>query len=113
MKKKILGIVVLLTIIVSVLASCSSISKSELVGEWEASYYYDGNYYVNTLVFDSDETYRKVVKKNSRISSTETGTYEIKSGKVVIHENGASNIRQEFEYIDDALVNNDVYYYKQ
>lgn len=106
MKKcKNLAVGVLLCAIVLSLCACG-ISREEAVGTWSGTYEYNGNRFSVAIVLDENRTYAKAVYKNQSLSSSETGTYEIDGGDVVLHKYGDASM-VIYEYKNGALVNND------
>ncbi|MBO5859980.1 MAG: hypothetical protein J6R20_09440, partial [Clostridia bacterium] len=88
------------------------ISRKEAIGTWSGSYEYDGNSFSATFVLEEDGDYAYLSYKNGSYNKTEGGTWECKGGKVILHEEGNRNISSEYTYKDNALVNNDHYFYK-
>lgn len=105
MMKIVLAAVLLLALCLT-LCACG-ISKKEAVGTWAGSYVYNGNQFARSFVLSEDGTYVEVVLKNGDFSSTEEGTYEVKGGKVILHENGNTGISTVYKYKGGNLVNND------
>ena len=89
------------------LCACGGISKEEAVGTWSGAYVYNGNQFARSFVLSEDGKYTEVTMKNGSLSSTETGTYEIKGGKVILHESGDESISTVYEYKNGKPVNND------
>ena len=108
--KSMIAVLLLVALCVS-LCACG-ISKSEAIGTWSGTYEYNGNQFAVAFVLSEDDTYAEAVYKNGSLSSTEVGTWEIKGGEVVLHENGNTGISTCYKYRGDALVNNDHKFYK-
>ena len=102
---------VLLCAVCLSLCACG-ISKKNAIGTWQSSYVYEGNTFNVTFVLDDDGDYNKVVVKNGAISKVESGTYEIKGGKVVLHADGDDNVATKYTYKNGKLVNNNHEYVK-
>ena len=93
------------------LCACG-ISREEAAGAWSGTYEYHGNQFSVAFVLEADGDYAKVTLKNGSLSSAEDGTWEVKGGKVILHEDGDMGISTEYKYKGGALVNNDHYFYK-
>ena len=109
--KKLLALSLVVIMCCVLLCACG-ISKEDAVGTWSGSYVYNGNNFTAAFVLDSNGEYSKVTYKNGSLSSAEDGTWEVKGGKVILHEDGNMGISTEYKYKGDALVNNDHYFYK-
>ena len=110
-KMKSLIAVILVCAICLTLCACG-IKKEDAIGTWVGSYVYNGNQFTRAFTLSADGTYAEVTYKNGEFSSTETGTYEVKGGKVILHENGNMGISTTYKYKGGALVNNDHEFYK-
>ena len=105
--KKFKGVISVVLICVICISLCAcSITKEKAVGTWSGSYVYNGNQFTSAFVLSADGTYSQATYKNGRLSSAETGTYEVKGGKVILHENGDMTSSTEYEYKNGKLVNN-------
>lgn len=105
MRKRI-GIVIFAMAICLSLCACG-ISKDEAVGTWTGTYVYNGSSFSCAFVLSEDGTYDKVTYKDGSLSSAEAGTYEVKSGKVILHKDGNTGNSTVYKYKDGKLVNND------
>ena len=112
MKLKSLTAVLLACVLCFVLCACG-ISKEEAVGTWSGTYTYDGNSFAVAFVLSEEGEYGKAVYKNGSLSSSESGTWEIDGGDVVLHEDGNVGVSTVYEFNGEALVNNDHEFYKQ
>ena len=101
----------LICVICFSLCACG-ITEDEAIGTWSGSYVYNGNDYSLAFVLSADGNYVEVMYKNGSYYKTEEGTWEIKSGDVVLHENGDTGTSTIYKYKDEALVNNDHKFYK-
>lgn len=105
MKKcKVIIAVALLCAICLSLCACG-ISKEKAVGNWTSNYEYKGNSFKHTIVLKEDGTYFDLTLKNGRFSSAESGTYEIKLGKVRLYEDGDKSGYMELKYKFGKLEN--------
>ena len=86
------------------LCACG-LKKSDAVGVWSGTYTYNGNQFSCGFVLDQDGSYAKITYKNGSLSSSETGTYEVKGGKVILHKDGKSGVSTEYKYKGGNLVN--------
>jgi len=109
---KILIAVMLLGAICFGLCACG-ITKETAVGTWAGTYVYDGNQFACSFVLSEDGDYAKVTLKNGSMSSSETGTYEVKGGKVILHKDGNMGVSTEYKYKGGKLVNNGHEFVKQ
>ena len=106
MKKiKIMILVALVCLICISLCACG-ISKEDAVGLWSGTYVYEGNQFACAFVLTEGGDYYKETFKNGSLSSSEIGTYEVKNGKVILHEDGNMGISTEYKYSGGKLVNN-------
>ena len=103
--------IILVCVICLSLCSCG-ISKEEAIGVWSGSYVYNGNQFSSGFVLSADGTYIQITYKNGNLNSAEEGTYEVKGGKVILHENGDMGISCEYKYKGGKLVNNGHEFYK-
>ena len=108
---KILVAIILICSICLGLCACG-ISKHDAVGTWVGTYVYNGNQFSRSFVLSADGTYAEVTYKNGALSDSEIGTYEVKGGKVILHENGNMGTSTEYKYKGGALVNNKHEFYK-
>ena len=104
-KLKVLISAVLVCAICFSLCACG-LSEKDAVGTWSGTYVYNGNQFVCAFVLSADGTYSEVTYKNGSLSSAETGTYEVKGGKVFLYEKGGLGSYTEYKYKDGKLVNN-------
>ena len=102
--KILVSLILALAICIS-LCSCR-LKQEDAVGTWSGSYEYNGNQFFCTFALLEDGTYSKIVYKNDSFSSSEIGTYEVKSNKVILHENGNLGGSTEYKYQSGKLVNN-------
>jgi major membrane immunogen (membrane-anchored lipoprotein) len=106
MKKfKFLVVAILICSMCFSLVACG-LSQEDAIGIWSGSYEYNGNQFTQTFALADDGTYVKVTVKNGEISSSEDGTYELKGGTVVLHEDGNTGISTKYKYKGGNLVNN-------
>ena len=112
--KKMRSLMALVLIGVLCISLCAcGISKAKAVGTWSGSYVYNGNTFSVSFVLTENGTYSKATYKNGEFYETETGTWEIKGSKVLLHENGNLGGSTPYKYKNGALVNNDHEFYKQ
>lgn len=102
---KILVAAMLICAVCLSLCACG-ISKAEAVGTWSGSYVYNGNLFSRAFVLAADGTYSEATYKNGSFSDSEIGTYEVKGGKVILHEDGNMGVATEYKYKGGKLVNN-------
>lgn len=112
MKMKSLLAILLICAFCLPLCACG-ISEEEAVGTWSGTYEYNGSSFSVAFVLSANGQYAKAVYKNGSMSSSETGTWEIGGGDVLLHKNGDSSTATRYEYKGGALVNNDHKFYKQ
>ena len=111
---KIKNIVSIALVCVICLSLCAcGIKEENAVGTWSGTYVYNGNTFAVAFVLSADGDYAKATYKNGSFSSTEDGTWEVKGGKVVLHEDGNMGISTVYKYKGGALVNNDHEFTKQ
>ena len=111
-KSKLLIVLALVGIICFSLCACG-ISREEAVGTWSGTYVYEGNTFAVAIVLSEEGNYGKASYKNGSFNSSESGTWEIKGGKVVLHRDGDMGVSTEYKYKGDALVNNVQKLYKK
>lgn len=104
--KRILALTLVSAMCCLLLCSCGGISEDDAVGTWSGSYVYNGNTFSVKFNLSADGKYAKVTTKNGSLDSAEDGTWEIKSGDVVLHKNGSNAFTSTYEYESGALVNN-------
>ena len=93
------------------LCACG-ISRDEAVGTWSGTYVYNGSTFAVAFVLESNGDYAKATYKDGEFRSAESGTWEIKSGKVYLHKDGNTGTSTIYKYQGKALVNNDHKFYK-
>ena len=103
--KKMLALSLAVVLCCLFLCACG-ISEEKAVGTWSGSYIYNGNSFSVSFVLEPNGEYSEVVYKNGSLSSTEDGTWEIKGGKVIMHEDGNMGSSTVYEYRGGALINN-------
>lgn len=111
---KILCLCLAVALLAAALTACG-LSEDEAVGTWTGTYTYNGNSFSVAIVLEADGSYAKATKKNGSLSSTETGDYEVKGGKVILYDSDSVVYHGEstvYKYKSGALVNNDHYFYK-
>ncbi|MBO5858513.1 MAG: hypothetical protein J6R20_01905 [Clostridia bacterium] len=112
MKKfKALVAVVLLCTICFSLCSCG-INKEEAIGTWSSTYVYNGNDIAVTFTLRDDGSYSYRLFKNGVLNTIESGTYDVKSTKIVLNINGNTGSTRTYKVKGDALVNNNHKFYK-
>ncbi|MBQ1223003.1 MAG: hypothetical protein IIX84_01825 [Oscillospiraceae bacterium] len=104
-KVKSLVAVVMLCAICLSLCGCGIVEKS-FVGTWSGEYEYNGNHFSRAFVLDDDGNYTEVTLKNGSLHDTETGTYEVKGTKLLLHENGDTDVSTPYKIRLGKLVNN-------
>ena len=109
--KKLISIVLVCLLCLS-LCACG-ISEDKAVGTWTGSYVYNGNSFSVAFILNADGNYSYASYKNGSFNKAESGTWEIKGGKVILHENGNVGISTKYKYKGGALVNNDHQFYKK
>jgi hypothetical protein len=109
--KSLIAILILCTIVVS-LCACG-ISEDEAIGTWSGSYIYNGNQFSVAFVLSPDGTYAKATYKNGSFHKSESGTWEVDGGDVLLYENGNTGAWTTYEYKGGALVNNDHEFFKK
>lgn len=67
---------------------------------------FNGSSFSCAFVLSADGTYAEATYKDGSLSSTESGTYEVKSNKVILHENGNMGTSTVYKYKGGKLVNN-------
>lgn len=72
----------------------------------ERNLVYNGSSFSCAFVLSADGTYAEATYKDGSLSSTETGTYEVKGSKVILHENGNMGTSTVYKYKGGKLVNN-------
>lgn len=87
------------------LCACG-ISREDAIGTWSGTYVYNGSTFSCAFVLSADGTYAEATYKDGSLSSTESGTYEVKSNKVILHENGNMGTSTVYKYKGGKLVNN-------
>ena len=106
--RKIKSLVAVVMVCAICLSLCAcGISEKSAVGTWSGEYDYNGNHFARTFVLDEDGNYTEVTTKNGELYDTETGTYEVKIGKVLLHEDGNTDTSTPYTYRFGKLVNND------
>ena len=101
---KILPIILVLSISVSFLSSCS-VSKSEIWGTWKETNYHNGDYWERYYKFNIDMTYAYLEYKNGEIYDSGTGAYEIRGNKVRIHLHDIPGGWADYKYRNGKLHN--------
>lgn len=104
MTKRLISIILVCILCLS-LCACG-ISEDEAVGTWSGAYEYNGNDFATAFTLEENGDYIKITFKNGSLSSSETGTWEVKGGKVILHEGGNKGVSTEYKYKGEALVNN-------
>ena len=97
--------VILICAICFGLCACG-LKESDAVGVWSGTYTYNGNQFSCTFALEGNGKYAKITYKNGSLSSSETGTYEVKGGKVILHKDGNMGVSTEYKYKGGNLVNN-------
>ncbi len=103
-KIKAISALVLAIVLTFSLAACG-ISEEAAVGVWEGEYEYNGNEFFVSFELTDEGTYGKVTFKNGEKSSTESGTYTVEGGEVILSPEGKDNTTH-YKYKAGALVNN-------
>ncbi len=108
-----ISLCLVIVLLIGILAACG-ISKDELVGSWTGTYTYNGNRFDVAIVFKSSGSYSKATMKNGTLSSTETGDWEIKGGKVILYSDAATyhGVSTTYNYKGGKLENNNHYFSK-
>lgn len=106
--KKVKSIVAVVMVCALCLSLCAcGLSEKGVAGTWSGEYDYNGNHFARVFVLDGNGNYTEVTQKNGEFYDSETGTYEIKGGKLLLHENGDTNTSTPYKYKFGKLVNND------
>ena len=92
------------------LCACG-ISKDKAVGSWSGTYEYNGNQFSVDFVLEANGQYFKETYKNGSLDSMEDGTWEVREGKVILHEYG-DIAYTKYTYRGSALSNNNHKFYK-
>ncbi len=103
--------VALICVMLVSLCSCGGISEKDVIGTWSGAYVYNGSQFASAFVLSEDGTYAEVTYKDGSISSTETGSWEVDDGEVVLYEDGNKDfdvgvVSTRYQYKGGALVNN-------
>lgn len=104
-KVKALVAVVMICAICLSLCACGVVEKT-FVGTWSGSYEYNGNTFAKAFVLDEDGNYTEVTMKNGSLYDTESGTYEVKGIKLLLHEDGNTGTSTPYSIRLGKLVNN-------
>ena len=111
MKTKLIVAVILVLTLCFAFCACG-MTRDKAVGTWSGTYEYNGNYFSVSFVLSSDGEYSYISYKNGDFNKSETGTWEIEDGAVVLHVDGNTSKSTIYEYDGDALVNNNHKFYK-
>lgn len=112
MKKFRFVVAIALVLSMCVCLCACGLEKSDVVGTWVGSYTYNGNQFQASFVLGADGKYTKITFKNGALSSTDSGTYEVKGKKVRLHSSNGVGGTTEYKYKGGALVNNGHKFYK-
>lgn len=89
------------------------VSKSKLVGTWVGEYTYEGNKFNVAIVLNSDGTFGKATVKNGMVSSSSAGTWEIKGGKLVLHNDEDKTMTEYKISLDGKKITNNGHDFKK
>ena len=75
-------------------------------GLWSGTWQFEGKGINAVILFGANSDYIKAVYADGKLSSAETGTYEIKGNKLILYLNGSKGNITEYDYNGSSLKNN-------
>lgn len=104
MKRSLKTILVLLLALLMALSLTACVSGKKLVGTWSGAWIYEGNTIACGFVLSENKSYAETTLKNGEVSSMNTGRWEVKGNKLILHhsESGIT----EYTYKGGKLYNN-------
>lgn len=73
---------------------------------WQCTYHTGDDKIYTRFVLADDGTYKQIIAKNGLFDHSETGTYEVKGGKLYLYLNGDTNSATAYEPKGENLLNN-------
>ncbi len=93
-------------------STSAQITDSKLTPEnvsgtgWQCTYFEGEDKIYRRFTLSAEGDYTAIIAKNELFSHKETGTYEVKNGKLYLYLNGDTASSTVYEYKNNNLVNN-------